>query len=628
MPNRTLKIPSVLHRAGTSQVKEDGTIRLSISSDVPYKRYDWMAGEDYFEVLDHSPTGMDASRLMAGAALLFNHNRDVQIGTIDSPTLENGRCYVNAKLSKAEDVASYRTRIEEGILKDTSVGYSIEDEGECIGAKDGCPIYKFRWFPQEASLVTIPADITVGVGRQRDAETAEFKEISVTNEKKIDVEKTSLDKPPTTKTMTPEEIAAANKKAIEDDKAARSQRVQKIRNWFKSIADQTEWQKAVAPIMEKHIDGDAEFDGENGFLAESQRAFPRPKVVEAGGTSGVEVVGERDQKPISLGEAFVRSAEYKRVQHLRAEGHRISSLEFKQASNFRDPLVRATFTSTGITGYSGIVNIPQIWDIGVQRPVVADLIPQGTTDLAAVPYMRETSITNAATTVAQAGAKPEATFALTQTSAPVVKIAVTIPVADEAFEDVATLASYIDGRLRWMVETTEEAQLLNGDPGVTASNMTGILNTSGIQTQTVAAAGANKIDAFRQAKNLKVRAVGFAEPNGAVINPTDWDTLQGLKDANNQYFGNGPFTGSYGTPMIMVDRIWGMVVVVTTGITQGTALIGNFRDAMIFRKKGITIDSTNSHASEFVSNITRLRAEERLALAVFRPKSFCTITGL
>jgi HK97 family phage prohead protease len=195
-----------------SQV-DNGTLRLSICSDQPYLRYNWADGEQYYEVLDHSEGSIDLSRLSNGAALLFNHKRDIQIGLIDSPSIENGRCYVNAKLSNAPDVASYKTRVEEGILKDTSIGYEVTDDGTQIGEIDGIPAYKFKFAIHEASLVTIPADPTVGLGRSRSEEPkGGLKEISIGVKKDIDLTQVSCNKPSMTKenevAETPSEIPA------------------------------------------------------------------------------------------------------------------------------------------------------------------------------------------------------------------------------------------------------------------------------------------------------------------------------------------------------------------------------------------------------------------------------------
>ena len=262
---KTLKIPNQLFREGMSQV-DNGTLRLSICSDLPYLRYNWADGEEYYEVLDHSEGSIDLSRLSNGAALLFNHKRDIQIGLIDSPSIENGRCYVNAKLSNAPDVASYKTRVEEGILKDTSIGYEVTDEGTQIGEIDGIPAYKFKFAIHEASLVTIPADPTVGLGRSRSEEPkCGLKEISIGSKKNIDLTQVSCNKENMTKETevaempvetptpaetpapavvetpaeTPVETPAAEPSAEEVKAAAISgerTRVAELRKWAKDIS--------------------------------------------------------------------------------------------------------------------------------------------------------------------------------------------------------------------------------------------------------------------------------------------------------------------------------------------------------------------------------------------------------
>jgi HK97 family phage major capsid protein len=263
--------------------------------------------------------------------------------------------------------------------------------------------------------------------------------------------------------------------------------------------------------------------------------------------------------------------------------------------------------------------------LGVQQATVADLLAQGTTNLNAVPYLQEDTLTNAATTVAEGGTKPEATWDWSQTSAPVKKIAVISKVSDELFADVPTIESYINQRLRYMVEITEDTQLLLGDG--TGSNITGIENTSGIQTQ--ARSADSQPDAIRKAMT-KIQSVGFFAPDGVVLHPTDWETIQLLKDDNGQYLAGGPFYAPYGNGQyVMFYRLWGLPVVVTTSQTVGTALVGAFKlGAMIFRRQGLSIDSTNSNEDDFKKNLVALRAEERLALAVWRPKAFATVTGL
>ncbi len=64
-------------------------------------------------------------------------------------------------------------------------------------------------------------------------------------------------------------------------------------------------------------------------------------------------------------------------------------------------------------------------------------------------------------------------------------------------------------------------------------------------------------------------------------------------------------------------------------MVAGTALVGAFRTAsQIFRKGALRVEASNSHASFFVTNLVATRAEERLALAVYRASAFGTVTGL
>lgn len=296
MSTRTIKVPAVLYRTGTSAAKDDGTMELSISSDTPYERYDWLNDERYLEVLDHSPTGMDCERLKAGAALLFNHDRNIQLGTLSDPVMRDGKCYVTAKLSAAEDVASYRTRIAEGILKDTSVGYAITDSGTQIGTRDGLPIYKFRWAPHEASMVTIPADITVGVGRGHENEgKGELREILVDNllhAPKQSTHTKNMSEPITTPSAPakPEiDLVKERQDAVTQHKA----KCKKIDDFTSALKNQ-QWREAATAIAIKHKDGNADFDE---FRAEALNAFEGVTKVTADAGIGME---QKDAKRFSL----------------------------------------------------------------------------------------------------------------------------------------------------------------------------------------------------------------------------------------------------------------------------------------------------------------------------------------
>jgi len=279
-------------------------------------------------------------------------------------------------------------------------------------------------------------------------------------------------------------------------------------------------------------------------------------------------------------------------------------------------------TSAGLTS---IEKLPGIVDLGVRPLMVKDLIAPGATGSTTVRYIREKSFTNYATTIGEGAAKPQALFEYEEKDAPVRKIAAYTKVTDELFADYLAIASYINQRLPYMVERTEEDQILNGDG--TGTNLVGIMQTSGIQTQ---AKGADSdADAIYKAMT-KIRSIAFFEPDGIVINPNDFQILRLLKDSAGQYLGGGPFTGAYGnSPLVAFDSIWGKPCAITTAIAAGTALVGAFRlGAQYFMRQGLTVDMTNSDQDDFIKNLMTIRCEERLALAVYRPLAFCTVTGI
>jgi HK97 family phage major capsid protein len=199
------------------------------------------------------------------------------------------------------------------------------------------------------------------------------------------------------------------------------------------------------------------------------------------------------------------------------------------------------------------------------------------------------------------------------------KIATWLPVTDEMLEDVPAMRSYIDNRLRMFVQLVEDDQLLNGD-GV-APNMLGLRNQVGLQPDVVRGTDTNADAILKQITAIAVNA--FIQPDGVVMHPTNWQTIQLSKDANGMYYGSGPFAAPQ-TP-----RLWGLPVAVTLAMTAGVAFPGAYRTgAQFFRKGGLRVDASNSHSDFFVKNLTAIRAEERGALAVYRPGGFGEVTGL
>jgi HK97 family phage major capsid protein len=75
--------------------------------------------------------------------------------------------------------------------------------------------------------------------------------------------------------------------------------------------------------------------------------------------------------------------------------------------------------------------------------------------------------------------------------------------------------------------------------------------------------------------------------------------------------------------------LWGLPVVLSNTVGAGTALVGAFNTAAhIWRRGGVSVEATNSHSDLFVTNISMLRAEERLGLGIYRPSALTEVRGL
>jgi HK97 family phage major capsid protein len=255
------------------------------------------------------------------------------------------------------------------------------------------------------------------------------------------------------------------------------------------------------------------------------------------------------------------------------------------------------------------------------RLFIRDLITVQQTTLSAVPFVREKNAgTNAtsASTVAEAGLKPEAKVEFTPDLAPVQVIAVNIPITTQILEDAPTVAGYVNGRLSYMLKLREEKEILSGN-GLTP-DLKGILSYTGeVQTQ-----GATSGDPALTIANAiaKIENVnGYAD--GVAMSPTSaWAmfsrraTTSGVVDA--------------GTPFASIPlNVWGLPVVRTVqGLTAGHALVGNYKlGATLFDRRQASVRVYEQHSDFVVYNKVLLQGEERVALAVARPDWFvdCTL---
>jgi len=346
-----------------------------------------------------------------------------------------------------------------------------------------------------------------------------------------------------------------------------------------------------------------------------------------GGEAAPEAkAAEADRAEVkAFGKSIVESAGYKSMLDGQSKGVQI---EYK--ANTIDEGIIPAFN--GGAGQGGQLVAPQllpgIVPLKFQTLTIADLLAQGTTTSSSISYVIEAAFNDTTATVAEKGLKPQLDLTLARRQDNVSKIANVAKVTDEMFQDASQFEAYLSNRMVFGVKRAEEAQLLNGNG--TSPNLQGLLNRTGLAAAVTTAAGLTAVKAMEGIFNqiTALRATSFVEPDAIVIHPTDWQTIRLGKDSQGQYYGGGPFTGAYGNGgYTNVASIWGLRAVVTTAIPQGTVFVGGFQEcAQVFRRQGITLEMTNSNVDDFVNNLITLRAEERLALAVYRPAGFGKVT--
>jgi HK97 family phage major capsid protein len=281
-----------------------------------------------------------------------------------------------------------------------------------------------------------------------------------------------------------------------------------------------------------------------------------------------------------------------------------------------------TLMSTGAGWAPETVRGPRFVE-EVTRPIqLLDLFPTTNTDQTSIVFMEETTFTNAAAEVAESvqgtpGTFPESALALTEQSSPVRKIATWLPVSDEQLEDVNQVTGYINNRLPFMLRQRLDGQVINGD-GI-APNLDGILNVAGIQTYALSAEPV--FDAVHKGITL-VNVTGRASADAIVMHSNDWQDLRLTRTADGIYILGNP--SEVGQP-----RLWGLPVVLNEAIAENTALVGDFGGySELSFKRGVDIQVSNSHSTFFIEGTQAMRADLRVALVVYRPAAFCTVTGI
>ena len=219
-------------RAAEEGQQESRQVELSLSSEEPYQR--WFGTE----ILSHDSDAIDIARLSEIGVMLFNHNVDYVLGKVVSVELDEEAHKLRAVVEFDDDEESEKIyqKVKSGTLKGVSVGYRVsvwEDVEAGATSTNGrfngpCSV-AIKWEPMELSIVSVPADPTVGVGRSfkapQNEQNGDVNEMSETNEQAQNVERTATITEPTPPTPAQPE-GATREAGIQQER----QRVQEISN--------------------------------------------------------------------------------------------------------------------------------------------------------------------------------------------------------------------------------------------------------------------------------------------------------------------------------------------------------------------------------------------------------------
>jgi HK97 family phage major capsid protein len=148
----------------------------------------------------------------------------------------------------------------------------------------------------------------------------------------------------------------------------------------------------------------------------------------------------------------------------------------------------------------------------------------------------------------------------------------------------------------------------------TPGQFDGILNTTGIQTQ---AWSADMLETLRKAIT-KVRNPGKARATGIAMNPVDWESIELMKTGNDNYMFGGPQN-------VATPRIWSVPVTLVDDMPVGTAVVGDWRYAVLWDRESATVTLYDQNEDDAIKNMVTILGELRAGFSVLRPPAFVNV---
>ena len=253
------------------------TIEVAFSSEEVVERY---FGD---EVLDHNPQSVRLDRLNNGGAVLVEHDRNDQVGVVESARIDSDRVgRATLRFSKSKRGKEIYQDVLDGIRTLISVGYSVS-KWEETREGEKTKLRATDWMPYEISFVSIPADASVGVGRSNKQEketkmTDVKKEVEVQAERKV-------------------EAPQINVRELQDK--TRRQELDRI-NSIRQMAEQHDFDKLGADAIERGTDSNAFYKELLEKVGERNAAVRAKQETETGEAAGNVGLSRKEKNAFSM----------------------------------------------------------------------------------------------------------------------------------------------------------------------------------------------------------------------------------------------------------------------------------------------------------------------------------------
>jgi len=571
------------------QAKEsdERTVELSFSSETPVER---SFGN---EVLDHSPGSVDLSRINSGAPLLLEHDRSKQIGVVE-------RAWVDEETKKGRAVVKFsRSALGQEVLADiqdsvrslVSVGYTVSNFTREI-AEEGLDTFRATsWQPMEISVVSIPADVSVGVGRaylepsttQQPEEIMEESNQEVREEKVV--EKAAEPKPEVRIEVRPdkraEDIANLGDRFGAKDEAIRFISEGKSLDDFKTLLME---RNASQPL--ESVQGDDEIG-----------------------------LSKTEQRQYSLVDAIRKAADGK-LDGLELEAHKELEKRFgKPAQGFYAPndILQRDLTATGSdTGDKVVATVkPEMIEALKAQPIVAQLGARVLSGLSS-----NVTIPKAGTQTAYWTDETDSGSALSESTMTLGSISLSpkrVAAYSELSKQLLAQASFdVENMVRddlvYQLNLAFDKVAIDGGG---TNEPSGVLDASGINAQTGGQTFQNMLDAEADVLNDHALAGSLAY----VTTPSVMATLKGTD--------KGTDTGQF---IWQSNSINGYPAVATTQMTADTTVFGDWSQ-VILAEFGSGVDIVADPYSLALNGLIRVHVARLVDVGVRHDAAFCKITA-